>query len=105
MGLYLPKGNYGEITAIMTGTVLSVVFFHIDLSGRLNVGYTVALDYAFYGVYFILVLATLLSIVAWHRAENEKSTRELFIFMRLFYPAFIIIGGLLLLWVYKAFPF
>lgn len=105
LGLFLPKGNYGEITAVMTGTVLSVVFFHVDLSGRLNVGYTVALDYAFYGVYFILVLVTLLSIMAWHRAENEKDVRGLFLFMRLFYPAFILIGGMLLLWAYNAFPF
>lgn len=104
LGLFLPKGNYGEITAIMTGTVLSVVFFHVDLSGRLNVGYSVALDFAFYGVYFILVLITLLSIVAWHRAEAEKGILGLFLFMRLFYPAFIIIGGLLLLLAYNAFP-
>lgn len=105
LGLYLPKGNYGEITAIMTGTVLSVVFFHVDLSGRLNVGYTVALDYAFYGVYFILVLVTLLSIIAWHRAESDKDVRNLFLFMRLFYPAFILIGGLVLLWANNALPF
>lgn len=102
LGLYLPKGNYGEITAIMTGTVLSVVFFHVDLSGRLNVGYTVALDYAFYGVYFILVLTTLLSIIAWHRAETEKDVSKLFLFMRLFYPIFIVAGGALLLLAYNA---
>jgi predicted membrane channel-forming protein YqfA (hemolysin III family) len=62
----------------MTGTILSVVFFHVDLSSRLRVGYTVAQDYVFYLIYGMLTVELLLSVIAWHREKDERSVSRLF---------------------------
>ncbi len=95
LGLFLPGREFETITSIMTGTVLSVVFFHVDLSGRLNVGYTVALDYAFYAIYGLLATELFISIIAWHKSTqegNEKIISVLFWTMRVLYPL-VLIGG------------
>ena len=97
LGLFLPNREFETITSIMTGTVLSVVFFHVDLSGRLNVGYTVALDYAFYAIYALLASELFISIVAWHKSTtegNEKMISVLFWAMRMLYPI-VLVGGVI----------
>ena len=96
LGLFLPNREFETITSIMTGTVLSVVFFHVDLSGRLNVGYTVALDYAFYAIYALLATELFISIIAWHKSTkegNEKIISILFWTMRILYPV-VLVGGI-----------
>jgi len=86
----------------MTGTVLSVVFFHVGLSGHLNVGYTVALDYVFYIIYALLATELFLSIIAWHKSvkdEESKAIRQIFLLMRFLYPIVligIIVGSFLI---------
>ncbi len=93
LGLYLPGREFETITGLMTGTVLSVVFFHVDLSGRLNVGYTVALDYVFYIIYALLATELFLSIIAWHKSvddSKEKSIKYIFWAMRVLYPVVLI---------------
>lgn len=98
LGLFLPGREFDTITGLMTGTVLSVVFFHVDLSGRLNVGYTVALDYAFYAIYALLATELFLSIIAWHKSsknEEDKAIKFIFWSMRILYPA-VFIGMIVL---------
>ena len=93
LGLYLPGREFETITGLMTGTVLSVVFFHVDLSGRLNVGYTVALDYVFYVIYALLAAELFLSIIAWHKSvgdEAAKSIKYIFWAMRILYPTVLL---------------
>lgn len=93
LGLFLPGREFDTITGLMTGTVLSVVFFHVDLSGRLNVGYTVALDYVFYVIYALLAAELFLSIIAWHKSVNDKaanSIKYIFWLMRILYPVVLI---------------
>ncbi|MBT3321936.1 MAG: ABC transporter substrate-binding protein [Anaerolineae bacterium] len=93
LGLFLPGREFDTITGLMTGTVLSVVFFHVGLAGRLNVGYTVALDYAFYIIYALLATELFLSIVAWHRSvknKDDNAIKAIFWLMRFLYPAVII---------------
>lgn len=100
LGLFLPGKEFETVTGIMTGTVLSVVFFHVDLSGRLNVGYTVALDFAFYVIYALLAIELMISIIAWHRSviegDDGKFVRRLFWLMRTLYPI-VLIGGAILM--------
>ena len=103
LGLFLPDREFETITSILTGTVLSVVFFHVDLSGRLNVGYTVAMDYAFYAIYGLLAVELFLSIVAWHKiTKNNKdmSVKYLFWFMRALYPIVFGVGTMLIIRIY-----
>lgn len=98
LGFYLPGREFETLTGLMTGTVLSVVFFHVDLSGRLNVGYTVALDYAFYVIYALLATELFISIIAWHRSvknQADKMIIYLFWLMRILYPV-VLIGGVII---------
>lgn len=101
LGFFLPGKQFEAITGIMTGTVLSVVFFHVDLSGRLNVGYNVALDYAFYIIYALLTTELLLSIIAWHKETNDVVTKRLFLVMRILYPLVLVAGAIVIVLVYN----
>jgi hypothetical protein len=104
LGFYLPGKQFETITGIMTGTILSVVFFHVDLSGRLDVGYTVAQDYIFYLIYGMLTVELLLSIIAWHREEDDHYVSRLFWIMRITYPLALILGTAIVLWVFGINP-
>ena len=84
----------------MTGTLLSVVFFHVDLTGRLRVGYSVIQDYLFYIIYGMLTVVLFLSIIAWHKKDDEKVARILFWVMRIIYPLAIILGPVIVLWAF-----
>lgn len=104
LGFYLPGKQFETITGIMTGTILSVVFFHVDLSGRLRVGYTVAQDYFFYLIYGMLTVELLLSILAWHKENNEQYVSKMFWIMRIIYPLALVIGMAIILWVFNINP-
>ena len=101
LGFFLPGKQFETITGIMTGTILSVVFFHVDLSGRLRVGYTVAQDYIFYLIYGMLTAELLLSILAWHRESDDAAVSRLFWIMRIMYPVALIIGTAIILWAFQ----
>ena len=101
LGFYLPGKQFETITGIMTGTILSVVFFHVDLSGRLRVGYTVAQDYIFYLIYGMLTVELLLSVIAWHKEKDDEAVSRLFWIMRIIYPLALIFGGAAVFWVFK----
>jgi ABC-type branched-subunit amino acid transport system substrate-binding protein len=100
LGFFLPGNQFEAITGLMTGTLLSVVFFHVDLSGRLRVGYTVIQDYLFYIIYGMLTVELFLSIIAWHKQDDEKTVKKLFWSMRIIYPLAIILGSVIVLWAF-----
>lgn len=102
LSLFLPGYKFDTITGIMTGAVLSIVFFHVNLSSRLNVGYNVALDYVFFATYLLLILELLLSIIAWHNEQekDERRARGLMTWARVIYPVYLISVGALLIWLY-----
>ena len=104
LGFFLPGKQFETITGIMTGTILSVVFFHVDLSGRLRVGYTVAQDYIFYLIYGMLTIELLLSIIAWHKEEDSAYVSKLFWIMRIIYPLAMALGIALIFWIFKINP-
>lgn len=104
LGFYLPGKQFETITGIMTGTILSVVFFHVDLSGRLRVGYTVTQDYIFYLIYGMLTVELLLSIIAWHKEEDDHYVSRLFWTMRIIYPFALVLGTAIILWVFGINP-
>ena len=103
LGFFLPGDQFETITGLMTGTLLSVVFFHVELSDRLRVGYTVIQDYLFYIIYGMLTVELFLSIIAWHKKEDKKIARRLFWVMRAIYPLAIILGSFIVLWAFKIF--
>ena len=101
LSLFLPGKQFETISGILTGTVLSVVFFHVDLSSHLDVGYNVALDYAFYIIYALLTAELLLSIIAWHKETDDIVTKRLFWAMRILYPLVLVAGTIIIVLVYN----
>ena len=103
LALFLPDREFETITSIMTGTVLSVIFFHVGLADRLNVGYSVALDYVFYTIYALLATEVFLSIIAWRKTSKnnvDMSVKYLFWFMRALYPIVFVVGVTLMIIAY-----
>lgn len=86
LSFFLPQIDFEALIPILTGTVLSIVFFHLDVSNDLGVSYTVALDYVFYILYAMFALQLLLGLVAW-RVEAERVKRFTIGIVRLSYPA------------------
>lgn len=103
VSLFLPGYKFESIISVMTGSVLSIVFFHVNLSNRLNVGYNVALDYVFYGTYLLFILELITVVLAWHyHQDDEKTAHKRMVFARFLYPAYLFIDGGLFLWFYIA---
>jgi len=103
ISLFLPEYKFESAISVMTGSLLSVVFFHVNLSSSLNVGYGVALDYVFYGTYLLFILELITLVIAWHRQpRDEELAYRFIIFARILYPAYMLIGGLLFSWIYAA---
>lgn len=102
LSLFLPGYKFETIISVMTGTVLSIVFFHVNLSNRLSVGYNVALDYVFYATYFLYILELMITIIAWHYYQKDEVTaRKRIYFARILYPVYLFIAGTLFLWLYS----
>lgn len=78
-----------------------MVFFNVDLSGRLRVGYTVIQDYLFYIIYDMLTVEFFLSIIVWHNQDDENTVKRLFWSMRIIYPLAIVLGSVIVLWAFR----
>jgi len=101
VSLFLPGFKFESVISVMTGSVLSIVFFHVNLSNRLNVGYNVALDYVFYATYLLFILELITVVFAWHRHQNdEQKAYKRMIFARFLYPAYLLVGTAIFAWVY-----
>jgi branched-chain amino acid transport system substrate-binding protein len=81
MAYFLPAEEFGTRTGILTGSILTIAFFHLGVSSSLKVGYTVALDYAFYAFYAIIMIGLLTTMAEWYlhtrREKLEEQTEEL----------------------------
>ena len=81
MAYFLPAEEFGTRTGILTGSILTIAFFHLGVSSSLKVGYTVALDYAFYAFYAIIMISLLTTMAEWylhvHKEKLEQQTEEL----------------------------
>jgi len=85
LGLYLPISLFEAKMGLVSGSIMTIAFFHWGLStGLPGIGYTVALDYAFYTVYALMVLELFIIVVDLHKydsieilaAENETLKKE-----------------------------
>ena len=99
VSLFLPGYKFESVISVMTGSVLSIVFFHVNLSNRLNVGYNVALDYVFYGTYLLFIIELMIVVIAWHYHQtDEKVAHKRMVLARIVYPVYLAIGGMYFLW-------
>ena len=83
--------------------LLTAVFLKLEAAAQLpNIGYLVALDYMYFGVY-VLILSGIVITVAKHRAlrrGKEILAKRLDYFGRIFQPAYIVIGIGIFLYLY-----
>jgi raffinose/stachyose/melibiose transport system substrate-binding protein len=99
---YLPEIDFEALIPILTGTVLSIVFFHLDVSNDLGVSYTVMLDYVFYIMYAMFVFQLLLSLIAW-RTETVRLQKAIMFVVKLSYPLVVLITVTAFLYRYTDF--
>jgi hypothetical protein len=48
----------------------------------------------------MLTVELFLSIVAWHKQDNEDTVKKLFLIMRILYPLVIILGTIIVIWAF-----
>ncbi|MEL6930157.1 MAG: hypothetical protein AAFO95_16190, partial [Cyanobacteria bacterium J06600_6] len=96
--LYLPFEAI-SVEAV-SGTLLAIVFFHLSLLEGLpeGIGYVVALDYAFYVIYGLIIFELLLVVIG-NRPEihkNPKAIRRLILAARIIFPTILLISAIVL---------
>jgi branched-chain amino acid transport system substrate-binding protein len=68
--------NFAPRLNMVASSLLTAAFFHLKLSSGIAVGYLVAIEYFFFGVYFLIGLAVIESIVAHRLVENAGNAGE-----------------------------
>ena len=76
MSFFIPSDEFGTRTGILTGSILTIAFFHLGVSSNLRVGYTVALDYSFYAFYAIIMIGLSTTMVEWYLNIKWKKLEE-----------------------------
>lgn len=105
--LYLPFEAI-SVEAV-SGTLLAIVFFHLSLLDGLpeGIGYVVALDYAFYVIYALIILELLLVVIG-NKPEirkNDKAVKRLILTARIVFPTILLISAIALFARYGAVDF
>ena len=93
----------------VNGTLLAIVFFHLSLLEGLpeGIGYVVALDYAFYVIYGLIIFELLLVVIG-NKPEirkNDKAIERLIFTARIIFPTILIISAIVLFARYGNFDF
>ena len=88
----------------LSGLLLAVVFYHLSLLSSLpeGIGYVVALDYAFYLVYFLVGAELILVILGsseWFK-KMKITSKQLLDFGRCLFPVLWILGCGSLYWIF-----
>ena len=96
--LYLPFDAI-SVEAV-SGTLLAIVFFHLSLLEGLpeGIGYVVALDYAFYAIYGLIIFELLLVVIG-NKTEirnNKKALGRLIFAARIIFPIILSISAIAL---------
>ena len=105
--LYLPFDTI-SVEAV-SGILLTIVFFHLSLLEGLpeGIGYVVALDYAFYVIYVLIILELLLVVIGNKPGirNNEKAIERLILIARIIFPTILLISAIALFAKYGAIDF
>ena len=79
LSFYLPRNEFGTREGVLSGTILSIAFFHLSVSSFLgSIGYTTSLDNIFYMFYAIILFGLGTTLLEWMRfIDNEKLQAKL----------------------------
>ena len=92
---YIPIQTLSPRIIISVNALLTISFFHLRLGSDLpGIGYLIALDYAFYGIYVLIAGKLLITVLANLAKEREDFDRleKLNNFGKVAYPSVIILG-------------
>ncbi|MCP5099041.1 MAG: extracellular solute-binding protein, partial [Chloroflexi bacterium] len=104
---YIPIKTLSPRIVISVNALLTVAFFHLRLGNDLpGIGYLIALDYAFYGIYVLIATKLLITVLANMAYEKEDIARvdKLNQFGKIAYPSMILLGIILFSWRYELIP-
>ncbi len=77
LGLYVPTTEFEAKMGLISGSIMTIAFFHYGLSSGLpGIGYTVALDYAFYVVYGLMVFELFVAVIDLHKIGQIESLEQ-----------------------------
>lgn len=95
MAFFVPPKMLAVSNGLLRGSLLAVAFFHQRLASALpGIDYTVALDYAFYVFYVLIVFACLVTLGMTRADEkgNRLLLRRLELLGQIIYPAMTVVG-------------
>ncbi len=100
--MFLPFGE-GSVAAV-SGTLVAVAFFHLSLANGLpdEIGYAVALDYAFYVIYGLIIFQLLLLVISQRDLfqENEEALKLVALIGQIVYPIAFLIAIISMAYIY-----
>ncbi len=77
LSFYLPRTEFSTREGVLSGTILSIAFFHLSVSSFLSgIGYTTALDYIFYFFYFIILFGLFTTLMEWFKQVQNSDIKE-----------------------------
>lgn len=94
VGFFLPAEQYATSLSFCVNALLSNSFFLLSLSNSLPaIGYTVAIEYAFYFVFMLALYGIILFILIMfaHKREDQARTQRLIWWGRVSYPLLLFI--------------
>ena len=77
LSFYLPRTEFSSREGVLSGTILSIAFFHLSVSSFLSgIGYTTALDYIFYVFYAIILMGLFTTLLEWFIHTQSEALDE-----------------------------
>lgn len=99
--------DFATSISVYVGAILAIIFEHIRVSSELpGIGYTITLDYVFYGIYLFIVAQITITIIAENSKDDKKNLSETIIYYnKITYPVLFILSVLAFQYANSLFPF
>jgi heme/copper-type cytochrome/quinol oxidase subunit 4 len=96
MAFFSDAKDYSKMYDVVTSVILTAAFFQLGLTDSLpNIGYTTALDWMFYLVYFLCILqiVIILQIKRYVEDGKEAVAARIVYISRFVYVILVVLGG------------
>ncbi len=95
LAFFSSANDYGKMYDVVTSVILTAAFFQLGLTDSLpNIGYTTAMDWMFYVVYFLCVLQIVVILIIKNHVErgDQGKAERLVVFSRFGYLFMVFLG-------------
>jgi branched-chain amino acid transport system substrate-binding protein len=96
LAFFSKASDYGKMYDIVTSVILTAAFFQLGLTESLpSIGYTTAMDWMFYLLYFLCIaqITVILFIKTFVENGKEAEANRIVSIARLAYPLLVLLGG------------